>query len=93
MTDFDAEGRITLDTHYEHDANGTLLGWRILDGRGALYKRFEVKKVDSRRTETLQYDSADALEYRFLEEANVDGDTTHRTFDPSGHELPSSGSA
>ena len=88
MTDFDAEGRITLDAHYEYDAEGNLVGWRLFDGKGALFKRFEVTDTDPRRTETLQYDSSGALEYRFLDEIDEKGSMTHRTFDPDGREVP-----
>jgi len=92
MTDFDADGRVRLDTHYDVDSDGNTLGWRLFDRQGALFKRFEVREVAPGQTETLQYDATGALEYRFLEEERESG-WIHRTFDAAGRELPDPGAA
>ena len=91
MTDFDADGLVTLDTHYDYDPRGTLLGWRLLDANGQQFKRFEVRSPHPGCTETLQYDETDAMEFRFVEETGRDGRTVYRTFDSAGRERPSPG--
>ncbi len=92
-TDFDAEGRITSDIHYEYDPDGNVLGWRVLDGTGAVFKRFEVHPTPMGLTETLQFDASGALECRVLEEWADDGTICYRTFDAAGREVRSSGAA
>jgi hypothetical protein len=41
-TDYDADGNIIYDIHYEHNELGDITGWKVYNRKGAMFRRFEV---------------------------------------------------
>jgi hypothetical protein len=66
-TDYDAEGNLTFDIHYEHNESGDVIGWKVYGREGRLIRRFEVV-YDSHglESETREYEENDRLISRKL---------------------------
>ena len=64
-TDYDENGNVLFDIHYESNALQQIVGWKVFDANGSVVKRFEVDydshglKIEHRR-----YGSDDKLERR-----------------------------
>jgi YD repeat-containing protein len=64
-TDYDEDGNIYFDIHYEVDTLQRVIGWRVLDKNGNTLKRFEVDHdLEGLEIENRQYGGDDSLERR-----------------------------
>ena len=64
-TDYDAEGNICLDIHYDFDQRQRVVGWKVFDSAQNTLKRFEVDySPEGLETETRQYGDNGKLERR-----------------------------
>lgn len=86
QSDYDADGNMCLDIHYDLDDVQRVVGWTIFDHAKKILKRFEVDySPENLEIETRQYGSDGELERleRYLyDENNLQSEEQH--FDASG---------
>lgn len=64
-TDYDTDGSVCFDIHYEVDALQRVVGWRVFNKNGDTLKRFEVDhNLDGLEIEKRQYNGDGNLERR-----------------------------
>ncbi|MDQ3821004.1 MAG: hypothetical protein M3362_25435 [Acidobacteriota bacterium] len=56
-TDYDADGNIICDIHYENNGHGKITGWRVYNSEGVMFRRYEVDYYSSGlESESREYD-------------------------------------
>lgn len=92
-TDYDPEGTLKHDIHYENNESGDVTGWKVYNGSGEALYRFEVDYTPSGlESEFREYGGDDTLSGREVYEYDESGrHVSSKFYDAEGNlltELP-----